>query len=263
MTITGVRLTHHLLPCLLPDDAIHIWHASLNQPASRFHRLARTLSTDERERAARFYFEQDRQRFIVGRGILRAILSAYLGIEPQSLRFRYGLHGKPALAERDDGGSTLRFNVSHSEDVAFYAVTRQWEIGVDVEHVRPLADAGQIARRFFSPREYATLEELAPHEMYEAFFGYWTCKEALVKAIGDGLFWPLNQLDIAMPSEVGKPATLLSIGGNVWDAQHWSLQQLVSPSGFAAALAVEGHHWRVSYKQWPGDVLTASGINVP
>src|SRR5439155_22587094 len=114
----------------LASNDIHVWCASLDQPATCFQFLAQTLSPDEWMRARGFYFEADRKRFIVGRGLLRTILGRLLRVEPSQLQFCYGSYGKPTLVEML-GGRTFYFNLSHSQGLALYAVTRYREIGVD------------------------------------------------------------------------------------------------------------------------------------
>ncbi len=232
----------------LSSDDIHVWRASLDQPASRFQRLAQTLSEDERLRAGQFYFEQDRKRFIASRGLLKTILGCYLDIEPSRLQFCYGSRGKPALAETPVGG-TLRFNLSHSQGLALFAVTRDREIGVDLERVRAISEAEQIAERFFSARENAVFRAVPMSKKQEAFFNCWTRKEAYVKASGDGLALPLDQFDVSLAP--GEPAALLNAKGDPQEASRWSLQELVPASGYVAALAVEGHGWRLACWQWP------------
>jgi 4'-phosphopantetheinyl transferase len=224
-------------------DDIHVWRASLDQPAVPLEQLERTLSGDERERSARFYFERDRQRYIVGRGTLRIILSRYLAIEPGQLQFRYGTHGKPALALAT-GGERLRFNLSHSQDLALYAVGCDREVGVDLEYARRVSDIEQIAERFFSPREYAAFQTLSTDQRFQAFFDCWTRKEAYIKAIGDGFSIPLDQFDVSLAP--GEPARLMSIGGDPLKASGWSLRELLPAPGFVAALAVEGQGLRLN-----------------
>ena len=153
----------------LKSDEIHVWRASLDQSVSQFHRLRQILSMDERMRAERFHFEQDRKRFIVGRGILRTILGRYLNMEPYRLQFCYGKHGKPALADTFPKG-TIRFNVSHCEALALYAFTRSCEIGVDIEYIRDISQIDEIAEQFFSARENAIFRALPRHMKKEAFF---------------------------------------------------------------------------------------------
>lgn len=238
---------------VLSHDAVHVWRASLDQPVSCVQRLVQTLSVDERKRAERLYFEQDRMRFIVGRGLLRTILGCYVGIEPRCLQFCYGPHGKPALAE-PSVGETLQFNMAHAQGLALYAVTCDREIGIDLECVRSIAEVEQIVERFFSAREMEMFRALPPSKKQEAFFTWWTCKEAYLKASGDGLSWPLDRIDISLVPE--EPARLLSIHGDAQEAFRWTLQELKPASSYVAALVVEGHGWHLACWQWPEEVDT-------
>lgn len=90
---------------------IHIWHAS---PATHgLHPDAQQLlSTDEKERMARFRFDTDRHNFLFCRSMLRILLASYLGSPPAELRFAYSAHGKPSLAL---SSRALEFNLSHNE----------------------------------------------------------------------------------------------------------------------------------------------------
>src|SRR5260221_7999663 len=92
---------------------VHVWRASLDQLAPHIRLFGGTLTAEEQRRSEQFYFEQDRQRFIIGRGLLRTILASYMGTEPGRLQFRYGAHGKPALAA-DRDREILQFNLAHS-----------------------------------------------------------------------------------------------------------------------------------------------------
>ena len=233
---------------LLSND-VHVWRATLEKPALRVQQLAQTLSSEERMRAKQFHFEQDRKRFIVGRGILRTIIGLYLGTEPSRLQFCYGPHGKPYLADKF-GEDTLRFNLAHSHELALYAFTRGREIGVDLEYIRYMPDAEQIAGSFFSARENAVLHALPTSQKQEAFLNCWTRKEAYIKAIGNGLTQPLDKFDVSMTP--GEPARLLNVEGAPEEASRWSLKVLTPAPGYVAALAVEGHNWRLTYWQFPG-----------
>ena len=230
----------------LSSDAVHVWRASLNASPSKVQQLAQILSPDEQTRAERFYFEQHRKRFIVGRGLLRNILSYYLKIEPIAIQFTYSPYGKPALASGSNIGK-LEFNVSHSQDLALYAVTRDRQIGIDLELIRPGCDSGQIVERFFSAQEKATFQTLPADQKQAAFFNAWTRKEAYLKACGDGLNRPLNQVEVSMIP--GEPATLIQIEGS-FAANHWCLQSLTPAPDYAAAIVVEGHDWRLNCWQY-------------
>lgn len=221
---------------VLSNSDVHVWRASLEQPEALTQQLAQTLSEDERTRASRFYFERDRKHFIVGRGLLRTLLGRYLSLEPTQLQFRYSSRGKPALADVGERG-TLQFNVSHSHGLVLYAVTRDRKIGIDIEQLRPTSDVEKLAERFFSPRESAIIRSLPPSQKQEAFFHAWTCKEAYLKAIGEGLAG-LEQVEVSLVP--GEPVRLLSTGEDSPASSYWSVQVLKPAPGYIAALAVEG-----------------------
>ncbi|MBA3256820.1 MAG: 4'-phosphopantetheinyl transferase superfamily protein [Pyrinomonadaceae bacterium] len=232
---------------ILRSDEVHVWRATLDLQYSRVQSLQQTLAADERRRAERFYFQTDREHFIVGRGLLRAIIGRYLEIEPSRLRFCYSPHGKPSLAG-EFNADALCFNLSHADGLALYAVTRGRQLGIDIERVRAdLADE-QVAEQFFSPREVAVLRALSGDMQQLAFFNCWTRKEAYIKARGEGLSLPLDQFDVSLAP--GGPAALLSTAGNPQEAFRWSLRELTPGSGYVAALAAEGDNWELRCWQW-------------
>jgi 4'-phosphopantetheinyl transferase len=228
---------------MLGSDEVHVWRATLDQPPSQIESFRHTLAADEHARAERFYFQRDREHFIVARGVLRSLLGCYLNKAPECLSFRYSSYGKPALAW-ESGGNTVRFNLSHSHGVALYAVTRGREVGIDLEYIRSDLEVEQIAERFFSRREVATLRTLPPEVQRQAFFLCWTRKEAYIKARGEGLSLPLDQFDVSLIP--GEPVALLSTQGDPYEVSRWSLQELTPAPGYAAALAVEGRGWHLA-----------------
>jgi 4'-phosphopantetheinyl transferase len=231
----------------LRQDETHIWRAPLDHGVACTKRLRCLLSADELSRASRFHAEQHRDWFIASRGLLRMILARYLESSPESLRFAYGLKGKPTLAPGCGDGS-LRFNVSHSGGMALYAITRDREIGVDVERIAPELAEG-IAERFFSPWEVAILGRVPPDRRSETFFACWSRKEAYVKAKGDGLSLALDEFDVSLAP--GEPAAILRTRGDPDEARRWSLAALDPGPGYAAAVAIEGVIGRLSCWEWP------------
>lgn len=233
----------------LSKKDLHVWRADLNLPDRSIQQLNQILSTDERMRAERFRFEKDKKKFVIGVGILRTILGPYVGVEPKELRFIHGKRGKPMLDDVFANGS-IQFNMSHSEGLALYGFTRDHEIGVDIEFVRDIPEMNKIAEQFFSIKENEVFRSLPESKKKEAFFNCWTRKEAFIKAIGDGLYQPLDMFDVALkPSE---PAKLLGIGGDSKRASRWLIHDLEPAPGFTAAFAVEGRDWRLRFWQWSG-----------
>ena len=166
------------------DSRIHVWRVGLDDVEAR---IADALSDDELARADRFCRLEDRRRFIATRGVLRTILADLLecGQDPKgrALRFGYGPAGKPVLL--DD--PLLHFNVSHSEDLAVIAVTRAGEVGIDIERQRRMNDMDQIARVVFNEAERAAMLGCPAMMRESVFYRIWTRKEALLKAMGNGL----------------------------------------------------------------------------
>jgi 4'-phosphopantetheinyl transferase len=229
---------------------IHVWRVSLEQTESCLQSLQQTLSNDERAKADRFVFPKDRSQFIVSRGALRAILSRYLNISSHILRFDYNPYGKPSLIVTQ-GGNSLRFNLSHSRGIALIAITKNRDIGVDIEGINPNFSCLDIAEKFFSPLENYVLRSLPEHLQATAFFTCWTRKEAYIKAVGKGLSIPLNQFDVSLAP--GEPAALLNVEENPEEASKWSLIELFPSSDMVAAVAVAGDCWKLHCWEWTGE----------
>lgn len=256
MTLSGQIWNAPPAVLTLSSHDVHVWRTSLELSAAHVQRLRQTLAADEIARAERFYFEKDRRHFIVARGVLRMILSRYLGLDPRQLGFCYSSYGKPALATAP-GRDWLRFNVSHSHELALYAITRGREVGIDIEYMRDNLATDTIAESYFSPREVAVLRALPADLRHEAFFTCWTRKEAYIKARGEGLSFPLDQFDVSLAP--GEPAALLRTLGDPHEASRWSLQALTPGTGYAAALVVEGHGWQLTCWQWAPSWSESSG----
>jgi 4'-phosphopantetheinyl transferase len=165
---------------LLPGNEVHVWHVYLDDAATLARCPESWLTPEEQQRADRFRFARDRQRFVSRRGAARRILGRYLDLEPRHVRFQYLTNGKPVLAE-ELGESDLTFNWSHSNGVALYAVARGRRVGVDLERRRLDMEHLLIAERFFAPAELAALRALPGDVQPDRFFTLWTCKEAWVR----------------------------------------------------------------------------------
>ncbi len=220
----------------LPPGEIQVWAIPLDPPAERVAALARVLTPDEEARAARFRFDVHRRRYVVGRGVLRALLGAYLRVPPAALRFDYRERGKPDLAApwRGEG---LAFNLSNSEDLALVGFVRGADLGVDVEYLKEMSDLTEIATRFFSASEVATLAGVPAERKKEAFFNCWTRKEAYLKAVGVGLAAPLDSFAVTL--EPGAAPRMLTLEGDRERAARWFFRHLAPRPDFLGAVAIE------------------------
>lgn len=235
-------------PLLIAPGEVHVWRTRLDGwPLSRVAELAQTLSSDEQARAARLVRPEDKSRFTIARAILRDILSRYTGVPPGELVFSQAQQGKPHLVQPS---VALQFNVSHSADRMLAAVSDGPAVGVDIERLRALSDLMELAARFFAAREHSTLLSLEGWQRIRAFFDAWTRKEAVMKARGDGLTLPLDQVEVTLLP--GESPRLLRLAGSVGEAECWSLHSVEVPEGFTAALAVEGGCERIIQRDWEG-----------
>ncbi len=230
----------------------HVWSLPLDVSQSSVASVTEYLSPDERQRADRFRFEVHRNRFILGRGLLRVILGSYCDLPPEKLRFNYGPNGKPELAPVEGGrraGGPPHFNLAHSEGVGVLAVTQTGPVGVDIEHVRRLVDFKELVSQFFSAREAAEFLELEKEQQPAAFFNLWTRKEALLKATGEGIAHSLNRVEVSFLP--GEPARVRSLPAEQWAGGDWSLVELAISPAYAGALALPVRDVIVSQFQIP------------
>lgn len=211
---------------------VDVWLAELKQDAKMVGALWETLSPDEQARADRYRVERARTQFVVSRGVLRSLLAPLLGRNPAEVRFGFGEQGKPHVSA-GAGIAPPIFNVAHSGDLALVAVAAESgpndAIGVDLERVRALPGADSIVRQFATHREQAAFARLPESERQDAFFRWWTRKEAMVKAIGVG--WS-GVRGVEVPIDPEQEFTVRTDSGTRWHLFSWTPE-----AGYAAALA--------------------------
>jgi 4'-phosphopantetheinyl transferase len=232
----------------IASEAVHIWQADLNLPWPKIEQFQQTLSPDEQQRADRYRFDRDRQHFIASRGILRQILSNYVNSHPSKLEFTYSQKGKPSLVTDNypREQEKLEFNLSHSHRRALYAIACNRKIGIDLEYIRSV-EVQNLAKRFFCPAEYQALTQLPKPQQEKAFFHAWTCKEAYLKATGEGIVG-LEQVEVCINPDL--PAKIIKIAGNSQGISLWQLKKLEVNSGYMAAIALQPAADSFKYWQW-------------
>lgn len=227
----------------LETHHVDIWRIALDLELDSVKRFESTLSADEVERAAKFQFPKDRDRYVIAHGFLRDVLSRYLKDESSHFKFSVNSFGRPSLKGHD-----LEFNLTHSADFALVAVTTNHKIGVDVERIRSGISAHVIARQYFSKAEVAELE-MVPLELRErAFFVGWTRKEAYIKAQGMGLSLGLDSFDVSITPD--QPAILRATRPNPEEAIRWTLLSFPVDSRYEAAVAVDGKDLDFRFWDW-------------
>lgn len=214
-------VTPNTLPLLLPEN-IHIWRASLEVSLEVLDFLWKCLSTDEQCHANTFVVEKPKRNFIISRGILRLLLSYYgeiayskkssvnikpkgyysisTKIDPAKIIFHSNEYGKPFIVYPKKL-AFLKFNISHSNNLALLAFTPKHQIGIDLEWIQPDFDYAAIATQFFSSQEKQALFSLPKSAQLKAFFNLWVRKEAFLKAIGKGLSVPLDSFSANLSNQ--------------------------------------------------------------
>ncbi len=230
---------------VLADRDIHVWECDLTATDDRRDTCVDLLSGDERDRAGRFRFDDDRMRWVASRAALRCVLSRYLDKTPGQIDFYYGANGKPEL-KRNSGG--LHFSLSHAADRALIAVTRSAPVGIDLEKLRELPDRDAIAAAQFSEGEQCQLRQTPAADRSRAFFSCWTRKEAVIKATGEGLAMPLKSFEVTVDPD--QPPAVRSIEECYGAISDWTLLNIETAPEYIGALAVRAPASReVSLKQ--------------
>lgn len=223
-----------------PERVVHVLTVQQDDPHVRAQlaRYRALLNADERAREARFHFDADKERFVIGRALTRLQLSRFLGGDPRDWPLVTNTYGRPELASPT--ARPIGFNVSHTQGLVACAVTATTDVGVDVEFVsRRLTH--DIADRFFAPREVADLRMLSADQQARVFFDYWTLKEAYIKARGMGLALPLAHFAFSL-----RPAALPTISFDPEiddDAETWQ---------FAQSWPTDQHRLAVAVRRPPG-----------
>lgn len=242
----AVAGAHALLGCRDPlgveRDDVDVWAVALSADASVLGHCLGLLSDEERDRADRFVHKVHRDEYAVAHGLLRHLLSRYLGEAARAIRFGSRPGGKPFVGH--PAHPAFSFNLSHSGDRAVIAVGDGREVGVDVEHERPVEEALAIAGTNFSPSEAAAIRQAPAGRQGAEFFRYWVAKEAVVKAQGSGLGLPLDAFEIRFDEEDGGRAVARPIAQGPLEGE-WTVRLLTLGPGWPVAACAQGEHWRL------------------
>jgi 4'-phosphopantetheinyl transferase len=214
-------------PCEPPVD---LWSWRIDVDAGRAGREAECLSRDELVRMEKLRTPELKLRFQAAHGRMRRILGAYVFASAAELRLQYGANGKPSI--EPGARPAIHFNLTHSDRLAALAVSPARPVGIDIEVIQPVE--GQVARDVFSPAEYAALEGLPEGERLRAFYRGWTRKEAVVKAIGEGLSLPLKSFDVEL--RPGERARILR--AETFEASAWRLVDFSPALDHIGAVAI-------------------------
>jgi 4'-phosphopantetheinyl transferase len=252
-------LLAHAGALALELDTVHAWAFELDGTSALVEQCRSYLSIGERQRADRFVFERDRVHHTVAHGVLRHLLGRYCGIRPESLQFSVTAAGKPSLArlpentvEGPPGNPAgfppgIHFNLTHSGGRALLGVSESRELGIDLEQVRSNIEALSISRNYFFGAERDAIEGALSVTRDNLFFRYWVAKEAVLKAQGIGLGFPLDRFRVDfLPG--GEEARIETLDPGRLDGG-WTVKMLACDAGWHAAVAARGQDWVVKVER--------------
>jgi len=237
--VTGTERLGHFR---LDRNVVHLWGIELDGSPRCLQQCAHWLDKEEQHRAARLVREEDRQRYVLAHGGLRAVLSRYLGIDPDRVELSRNEEGKPFVTRGLRGQSAITFNMSHAYGRALIAVSRGQEVGVDLERIRSGIEVAKLSERYFAPSEHTEIMQSVQEERAARFFRYWVAKEAVLKAQGIGLR-ALSQCEILFGAEGGGAEVLVPVGSPLQN--NWRVRLLACDEGWEAAVAAQGRDWVV------------------
>jgi 4'-phosphopantetheinyl transferase len=240
LTVAASVLTALSTPLSVAADTVHVWAFTLEAPPECVALCRGWLSASERDRADRFVFERDRLRYTLAHGVLRRLLSLYIGTAPAELEFSATRSGKPAL---ENGSPTVAFNLTHSEDRGAVAVSVDRALGIDLEKLRSNIEALSISRNYFFGSERTAIESAPPAQRDAAFFRYWVAKEAVLKAEGIGLGFPLDRFRVDFLAD-GQHARIETFDPAAL-AGDWAVRMLPCDAGWLGAVAARGTAWKL------------------
>ncbi|MDX1365024.1 MAG: 4'-phosphopantetheinyl transferase superfamily protein [Arenibacter latericius] len=235
-------LSVNLEKLILPNNQIHFYYADINDFISNVGVMQEWLTSDEKLRAGQFKFQTDQNRFIIARWLLRSLLSNYLEIDFGEVVFEYGEYGKPFF----NTNQNIKFNLSHSGDMIVFGFVKNFDIGVDVEVLKMDFDVMDIALKFFSKKEVGMLQSLPEQRREVAFYRCWTRKEAIIKAYGSGLSFPLDTFSVSMDSD--DTAELLEASIGDLDKEKWRLFSIRPKTDYLTAIAVNSKITQILFK---------------
>ncbi len=234
------------MPDLSPQ-VIYLSYAFLEQVQLLPGHALQILSQSERSQYDQFYFENDKQRYLLARYLLRTHLTQYFpAVAPQDWKFKFNSYGKPSLADQHSHVD-VHFNLAHSGELVVAAFASQYELGVDVENTSRSTRVLDIAQKIFTAIEYQHLKGLESAELQKLqFFRLWILKEAYAKARGFGLQIPFNQFSFQIREDekfkINFEAELAD------DAEKWKIKIFHPAPDYQVAIAVPSAN-EVSYQE--------------
>ena len=212
----------------LSPATVYLWFTFVEeiQDEKLMEEYRRLLPAKELEKLGRYRFDRHKKRYLVGRALLRTVLSHCTGVAPEQIKLAREAYGRPYLPPSGQDPPP-QFSLSYTEGLVAAVLVVEGRIGIDVEYISRNTDCLEIAHKYFSPCEYTELEQLPEIQMKERFFELWTLKEAYIKARGLGLNLALDKVNFNFSDNSSTQITVTS--AMMSEGEYWQVR-LLSPS---------------------------------
>ncbi len=219
----------------LSEGQVDVWvavsdHVAIYKNDSLYESL---LCASELDHYRSLQYPETRFDYLLSRALLRTVLAGYLDCSPVSLEFDRNEFGKPCLADKK---SPLRFNISLTEGLVLLAVSSGARLGADVEFHAHERSMLEVADQYFSALEIAELKRLPSAQQRQGFFRYWTLKESLIKAKGQGLTVPLDSFSFRAVNGMAKLVSYPE--GFVDYSEQWDFRTIEFGNNYSGAISL-------------------------
>ena len=213
------------------SNDVELWHGKVGAGDAHYQAYWRVLDADEQAQAGKLHNPLLHKRYVEIHGRLRNVLALTLNESPEQIRIKKAEHGKPYLADYPE----VAFNLSHTADRAMIAVARQCQLGVDIEICKPRLNLFGLVAKCFAKEEAAYWTQLPESQKTQAFYRFWTRKEAFVKATGRGIALGLNHCVI----DPENPAGFLSVPERCGQPAAWHVLDVDLGEGICSAVVAD------------------------
>jgi 4'-phosphopantetheinyl transferase len=223
------------------DGNVVVWMAEVSASRDALRFLEPYLDAQDRERAARFHFAEDRARYVLGRALVRNILGRYWSQTPETIELASTERGQ--LYFSDD--EAMRFSITHAHNLVAVALTANARVGIDIEYMERKLNLEGLGERILSAEDFRVFQVLPDRVMVPTFFRIWTRKEAYLKGTGEGITDALKEITVSMHTEeIGT----ISDARDEADAKKWRMHSLALPENYLGCVACDDAAKRVDFR---------------
>lgn len=245
----------------LKENQVVVWRFNPRSQYCYINRFESLLSQEEKQRLARFVDQEARRNFVVCRGVLRFLLAQVIKTTSRSLNIQNGRQGKPNL-DPHAHSFPVKFNISHTQGLCVISISKNLEVGVDVEKIHSMDELARMAHSYLTLDEYELWENTEESLRIEKFYEYWCAKEAILKAAGYGLSIHPGQINI-LDAVSNQPIRGTQEDGFLFEIRDYQLIQLPLEKEFKGWLAVLGKPDAIVLNDFFDQVMLESEFSFP